>query len=62
MSTASEGQSPSLMPLPRPLYAGADVLSHLLCSLNIRNICDNFVKKAVSEIRKCRQLQGTLSL
>src|SRR6218665_2715156 len=29
----------------------------LLCSLNIINLCNNFVKKLVSEIRKCRQLQ-----
>jgi len=28
----------------------------LLCSLNILNLLDNFVKKLVSEIRKCRQL------
>ena len=26
--------------------------------INIPNLCDNFIKKVVSEIRKCRQLQG----
>src|SRR6218665_548534 len=28
------------------------------CSINFPNLCDNFVKKLVSEIRKCHQLQG----
>src|SRR6218665_3904086 len=28
------------------------------CSLNFHNLCDNFAKKLVSEIRKCCQLQG----
>src|SRR6218665_3047487 len=28
------------------------------CSLNFPNLCDNFVKILVSEIRKCHQLQG----
>jgi len=27
----------------RPLYAGADVLPGSLCSLNILNICGNFI-------------------
>src|SRR6218665_764742 len=40
------------------MYAGADVLPRSLCSLNILNLGDNFVKKVVSEIRKCRQLKG----
>src|SRR6218665_2438186 len=41
------------------LYAVADVLLHSPCSLNIPNLCDNFVKNLVSEIKKkCRQLQG----
>ena len=31
-------------------------------SLQFPNVCDYFVKKVVSEIRKCRQLQGTSSL
>src|SRR6218665_3493443 len=30
-------------------------------SLNFSNFCDNFVKKVVFEIRKCRHLQGTSS-
>ena len=41
-----------------PFYAGADVLPRSSCSLHIPNLCDNFVKKLVSEIRKCCQLQG----
>src|SRR6218665_403532 len=31
-------------------------------SLNFPNFCDYFVKKVVSEIRKCCQLQGASSL
>jgi len=49
MSSASEGL--------RPLCTGADVLPRSPCSPNIPNLCDSFVKKLVSEIRKCRQLQ-----
>jgi len=36
-----------------------------ICSLayiNIPNLCDNFVKKVVSEIKESRQLQGALPL
>ncbi len=29
---------------------------HVQCSLNFSNLCSNFVKKLVSELRKCRQL------
>src|SRR6218665_3011762 len=36
----------------------ADVLPRSPCSLIFPNLCDNFVKKLVYEIRKCRQLQG----
>jgi len=39
-----------------PLYAGANVLSRSPCSLNFSNLCDNFVEKLISELRKCRQL------
>ena len=51
MLSASGGLRPS-----DPL-TGAVVLPRSLCSLNIPNLCDKFVKKVVSEIRKCRQLQ-----
>ena len=33
-----------------PVYAGADVLPRSPCILNFQNLCDNFVKKLVSEI------------
>ena len=39
-----------------PLYAGSDVLPCSTCSLNIYSLWDNFVKKLVSEMRKCLQL------
>jgi len=64
MFTALERQCPSVRPLT-PLtiiYAVADVLSSSLCSLNIPNLCDNFVKKVVPEVRKCRQRQRDESL
>ena len=56
MSTASEGLS---------LCQASDPLT-IICwcrrvdvvYINIPNLCDNFVKKRVSEIRKCRQLQS----
>jgi len=41
---------------PYSNYAGTDVLSRSLCCLNFQNLCDNFVQKSVSEIRKFRQL------
>src|SRR6218665_972616 len=54
---------------PHPLYDCSDTIPCSPCSLNCPNFCDNFVKKLVSEIRKCRQLQrdfvlltGTFSL
>ena len=34
------------------------MLTRWPCSQNFQNLCDNFVKKLVIEIRKCRQLQG----
>src|SRR6218665_2291126 len=46
-----------ICPTP-PLFAGADVLPSTPCSLNIPNLCDTFVKKLVSETRKCLQLHG----
>jgi len=57
MSSTSEGLRPS-----DPLTIMAIIFwcrraPTLLFSLNILNLCDNFVKKVVSEIRKCRQLQ-----
>ena len=55
MSSASDGLRPSDL---RPLYADADIDTRSTCSLNIPNLDDNFVKKLVPEIRKCRQLQG----
>jgi len=45
-----------ICPLP-PLYSGAGVFLRKPYSLNFPNLCDNFVQKLVSEIRKCRQLQ-----
>ena len=39
------------------LYSDADVLPRSPCSLNLPDLCDNFVKKLVSEIKKCRQRQ-----
>src|SRR6218665_3717459 len=40
-------------------YLLIDMLIRSPCSLNFSNLCDNFVNKLlVSEIRKCRQLQG----
>jgi len=39
-------------------YACIDTLSCSPCSLNFPNLCDNFVKKFVFQIRKCRPLQG----
>src|SRR6218665_1969096 len=41
---------------PTP-YARIHTLLCSPCSLNFSNLCDNFVKKLVSEIRKCLQLQ-----
>src|SRR6218665_2254466 len=41
---------------PTP-YARIETLSGTPCSLNFPNLCDNFVKTLVSEIRKCHQLQ-----
>src|SRR6218665_3373397 len=38
------------------------MLPRSTCSLNIPNLCDNFLKKLVSEIRKCHHLQGTFPL
>src|SRR6218665_131865 len=38
------------------IYGGADVLLRSTYRPNIQNLCDNFVKKLVSEIRKRRQL------
>src|SRR6218665_3852089 len=54
MSSASGGLRPSdlltiIVSCRRP--------PTLLCSLSILNLYDNFVKKLVSEIRKCSQLQ-----
>ena len=54
MLSASERPRPSD---PKPLYASTDVLPPSPRSLNIPNVCDNSVKKLVSEIRKCYQLQ-----
>src|SRR6218665_3782026 len=43
--------------VPTP-YARIVTLLRSPCSLNFPNLCDNFVKKLVSEIRKWHQLQG----
>jgi len=32
-------------PLPRPLYAGADMLTRSSCILNFPNLCDYFLKE-----------------
>ena len=54
MSSALDGlqMSSALGGLHPSLYAGADVLPCSQHSLNIPNLCDNFVKKLVSEIKK----------
>jgi len=55
MSSASGGLLPSD---PSDHYSLVQTSSHApICSLNILNLCDNFVKKLVSEIGKCRPLQ-----
>src|SRR6218665_921380 len=41
---------------PPPMLAYTPLT--LATCLNFPNLCDNFVKKLVSEIRKCHQLQG----
>jgi len=58
MSTASEGKSPSARPLTPDHYMLVQTCSHAryILYINIPNLCDNFVKKVVSAIRKC-QLQ-----
>src|SRR6218665_3455467 len=39
-----------------PLYARADMVTRSTCSLSFA-LCDNFVQKLVSEMRKCHHLQ-----
>src|SRR6218665_2864407 len=46
---------------PTP-YARIDTFSRSSCSLNFPNLCDTFVRKLVSQIRKCRQLQRVFVL
>jgi len=36
------------------LYAGAGIVTCSTCSLHFSKLCDNFLQKLVSEIRKCR--------
>src|SRR6218665_1271183 len=54
MSSASGGLRPSD---PLTITCWCRRVPMLLCILHILNLCDNFVKKVVYEIRKCRQLQ-----
>ena len=52
-------QGRPIRPWP-PIHFGYGLLQRRkkICSINFLNLCYNFVKKLVVEIRKCRQLKG----
>jgi len=48
----------TLWPFYMLLQTWSTLVTHSTCSLYFSKSCDYFVQKLVSEIRKCRQLQG----